>query len=142
MGKGFSWHSYVNEDGDFELPSYLYRLITELMKISLDMGTMLSNDPAKLRAFKEQTKSVFKSRWLDVAQALEVFDIIVPCGCPVQRYCPDCGGSRYRLNYALTPDEMREIAMVTSPDSDPEMQAKLEAGLEKALRHPLVMHNG
>lgn len=133
MTRSIDWRSYVNDDGDFELPNYLFRLINDLMKQSLDMGTLLSNDPAKLRAFKEQTKNIFKKRWLEVAQALESFDIIVPCGCPIQEYCRDCGGSRYKLNSALSPDEMREIAVIVGPGQDPELAKKLEVGLAKAL---------
>lgn len=133
------WRSYVNADGDFELPSYLYRLISDLMKQSLDMGTLLSNDPAKLRAFKEQTKTIFKKRWLDVAQALEAFDIIVPCGCPSQEYCRECGGSRYRLNAALSPDKLREISVVIGPYENTGLQEKLEEGLRKALSDPDVL---
>lgn len=133
MTRNLDWRAYVDDSGDFELASYLYRVINDLMKQSLDMGTLLSNDPAKLRAFKEQTKNIFKKRWLEVAQALESFDIIVPCGCPANEYCRLCGGSRYRLNGALSPDEMREIAMIVSTDGDSETQKKLQAGLEKAM---------
>lgn len=128
------WRSYVNDDGDFELPNYIFRVIMDLMKQALDMGTLLSDDPAKLRAFKEQTKNMFKKRWLEAAQALESFDIIVPCGCPIKEYCRDCGGSRYRLNAALSPDRLREIAVVLSPGADPAIQEKLEVGLQKALK--------
>lgn len=134
MARTLSWQSYVNDKGDFELPSYLYRLISDLMKQSLDMGTLLSNDSSKLRAFKEQTKSVFKKRWLDVAQALEYFEIIVPCGCPASDYCRVCGGSRYRLNDALSPDQMREISVVVGAmGHDTEIAKKLEDGLAKAM---------
>lgn len=133
MNNGISWINYVNSEGDFELPNYLFRTLMDLMKSSLDLGTMLSTDPAKLRAFKEQTKITFKKRWIDVAQALEAFDIIVPCGCPMSQYCRNCGGSRYRLNYALSPDQMREISVVIAPDKDPEMEQKLQEGLQKAL---------
>lgn len=131
--RGLDWRMYVNRNGDFELASYLFRVINDLMKQSLDMGTLLSNDPAKLRAFKDQTKQAFKKRWYEVAQALESFDIIVPCGCPQNEYCKACGGSRYRLNAALSPDMMREIALVTGPGVNGETELKLQQGLEKAL---------
>ena len=39
-----NWESFINESGDFELPNFLYRTINDLMKQSLDMGTLLSND--------------------------------------------------------------------------------------------------
>lgn len=134
MSRSFDWKNYLTANGDFELPNYLYRVLSDLMKVSLDYGTMLSTDPAKLRAFKEQTKSVFKKRWLDVAQALEAFEIIVPCGCPMQEYCRACGGSRYRLNTALSPDQMREISVVLGDGDNTGLQMKLELGLQKALR--------
>ena len=130
MSRTLDWRTFMTPEGDFELPTYLYRCINDLMKSALDMGTLLSTDPARLRAYKEQVKSLFKNRWLEIAQALEAFDIIVPCGCPSNEYCRICGGARYRLNAAMTPDEIRE--MVIGPE-DPELQAKLEAGLRKAL---------
>lgn len=133
MSRGLDWRMYVNKSGDFELANYIYRVLNDLMKQALDMGTLLSNDEAKLRAFKDQTKQAFKKRWVEVAQALEAFDIIVPCGCPPHEYCKVCGGSRYRLNEALTPDMMREVAFVTAPGTNGELQHKLEIGLQKAL---------
>lgn len=141
MSRALDWRTYVDDNGDFELATYLYRVILGLMKNSLDMGTLLSTDPARLRAYKEQTKSIFKSQWLEVAQALESFDIIVPCGCSPEEYCKPCGGSRYRLNRALSPDELREIAVVTG-SADPELQEKLERGLREALAQVNGGHHG
>ncbi len=131
MYRDMEWRNYINSRGDFELPNYIYRSINDLMKQALDMGTLLSDDQAKLRAFKEQTKSIFKRRWLEIAQALEYFEIVVPCGCAHTEYCRECGGSRYRLNSALSPDQIREIAVIANDDTS---RAKLEAGLAKALR--------
>jgi hypothetical protein len=133
MPRDVDWRNYVDQQGNFELASYIYRVLNDLMKNALDMGTLLSNDPAKLRAFKDQTKSIFKKRWIEVAQALEAFDIIVPCGCPPHEYCKSCGGSRYRLNAALSPDAMREIAVVVGPGTNGETRRKLEQGLAKAI---------
>lgn len=133
MSKSLDWRNYVNENGDFELPNYLFRVIYDLMKQALDMGTLLSDDPAKLRAFKEQTKNTFKKRWMEVAQALESFDIILPCGCEQNEYCKICGGSRYRLNEALTPDEMREVSVVVGAENNADLAEKLQKGLMRAL---------
>lgn len=133
------WRHYVDDQGNFELGNYLYRTINTLMKQSLDLGVLLSNDPAKLRAYKESVKGTFKKRWLDVAQALESFDIIVPCGCPHDEFCRVCGGSRYRLNSALSPDQIREISTITGVAGDLETAKKLEQGLKKALDE--VGHN-
>ena len=52
------WKNFININGDFELPNFLYRTINDLMKQALDMGTLLSDDPYKLRAYKEQTKKL------------------------------------------------------------------------------------
>ena len=57
------WKNFININGDFELPNFLYRTINDLMKQALDMGTLLSDDPYKLRAYKEQTKKLFKNKW-------------------------------------------------------------------------------
>lgn len=96
MARNIDWREYIDESGDFELARYLYNSITDLMKSSLDLGTLLSADAARLRAYKEQVKSIFKGRWLEMAQALEYFDIIVPCGCS-NEYCKMCfsGQTRY-----------------------------------------------
>jgi len=143
--KGLDWRNYVDESGDFELAHYIFRVLNDLMKQSLDLGTLLSDDQSKLRAYKDQVKVVFRRRWQDVAQALESFEIIVPCGCPPQEFCRLCGGSRYRLNETLSPDRMREIAVVTGPGTNGEVSAKLAAGLEKALAmfesHPQLFEN-
>ena len=55
-----NWKTFINENDDFELPNFLYRTIMDLMKQSLDMGTLLSNDQQKLRAYKEQKKNFLK----------------------------------------------------------------------------------
>lgn len=131
--KGLDWRAYVDERGDFELAHYIFRVLNDLMKQALDLGTLLSDDPGKLRAYKDQVKTVFRRRWQEIAQALESFDIIVPCGCSPQEFCRLCGGSRYRLNSVLSPDELREIAMVTGAGTNGEIAAKLRVGLERAL---------
>ena len=128
MSIRLDWRLYVNENGDFELSKYLYNMINSLMKNSLDFGTLLSDDNVKLRAYKEQTKSTFKKQWLEVAQALESFDIITPCGCPFNLYCEVCGGSRYKMNDAITADRMREISMVIAPGYGAEIAERLDDG--------------
>lgn len=132
--KSTDWKTYVNPNGDFELPNYLFRVFTELMKQALDMGTLLSDDPVKLRAYKEQIKKQFKSRWLETAQALEFFDLVVACSCRPNQYCEICGGSRYILNAAVSPDQLREIAVFTSAEATSEMADKLQKGLMKAIK--------
>lgn len=127
------WKKSVSADGDFALPSYLYALITDLMKQALDMGTLLSEDQSKLRAYKEQIKRTFKDRWKSLAEALEFFELIVPCTCDPSEFCNICGGSRYLLNKSLSPDYLREVAVVTGP-SDPLIAKKLQDGLIKALK--------
>lgn len=134
MSKNLGWRAYVNEKGDFELPAYLYAINNDLMKQALDLGTLLSSDNIKLRAYKEQVKKIFKKRWLEMAQALEFFDIVVPCGCANTDYCDVCGGSRYRLNASLTPDEMREVGIVYGADQSAELADKLQKGLLKAIK--------
>lgn len=128
------WRRNVNEQGDFELPSYLYKMIKNLMKQTLDLGTLLSNDSAKTRAYKEQVKNTFRDQWNSLAEALEFFDLIRPCICHTTgEFCSICGGSRYQMNEALSPTVMREISLVTIKD-DAELTHKLQQGLEKALR--------
>lgn len=133
MSKNLDWREYIDEDGSFELAQYLYSINVDLMKNALDMGTLLSTDKVRLRAYKEQIKAYFKNRWMETAEALEHFDLIVPCGC-TNEYCTICGGARYRFNSALSPDELREISVVVSDSAgDNEVQEKLRVGLERAL---------
>lgn len=141
MSADLNWKNYINERGDFELPLYLYKVINSLMKSSLDMGTLLSEDRAKLRAYKEQTKNLFKKRWLEVAESLESFDLIVPCVCEQNEYCKICGGSRYILNSALTADEMREVGVVIGAEQNAELAEKLHKGLVKALKELDLEHD-
>jgi hypothetical protein len=133
------WKNYINKNGDFELPNFLYRTINDLMKQALDMGTLLSNDQHKLRAYKEQTKKLFRNKWFDLAKALEHFGIIERCACVSVKnsnkeiYCDICKGARYILNSALSPDEMREISMFVGAAQDLQVQEKLQKGLIKLL---------
>lgn len=127
-----NWEQYVDGNGDFNLALYMFRTVNFLMKSTLDFGTMVSTDQQKLRAYKEQVKTLFKGKWLEVAEALEAFDIIIPCGCPPTQFCTTCGGSRYILNTVLSADELRDITVVTSPD-DPKVAQKLQEGLERAM---------
>lgn len=133
MARSLDWGKYINHDGDFELAEYLFRCLNDLMKQALDMGTLLSSDPVKTRAYKEQIKRTFKDRWRLLAEALEYFEIIVRCSCD-NNFCEICGGSRYILNSALSPDVLREIAVITSPADDPELERKLQEGLARAMQ--------
>lgn len=133
------WKSHINQNGDFELPNFLYKTVNDLMKQALDMGTLLSTDPYKLRAYKEQTKKLFKNKWFDLAEALEHFGIIEKCGCAYVKnagreiFCDACKGARYIINSVLSPDEMREVSMFVNVAQDVEVQEKLQRGLIKLL---------
>lgn len=130
------WKMYLNKNGDFELANFLYKTINTLMKQSLDMGTLLSGDQAKLRAYKEQTKKVFKQKWFEVAKALEHFGIIEQCSCyydEKETYCEVCKGARYITSSMLTADEMREVGVFTNAGQNAEIVAKLQKGLQEVL---------
>ena len=131
-----NWETFINESGDFELPNFLYRTINDLMKQSLDMGTLLSNDQHKLRAYKEQTKKMFKSRWYEIAKALEFFNIIDPCVCSLsdkETYCDVCKGARYTISSTLTPDQMKEVGLFINAGSGVEIMQKLQKSLSEIL---------
>lgn len=132
--RGTDWREYVNDDGEFALPNYLFRLVNHLMKLSLDMGTLLSDDKAKLRSYKERIKSDYKDAWKQIAEAFEYFDIIVPCGCKSDEFCESCNGSRYNINATLSAAEVREIGLATVADADDEVAKKLRKGLKQALK--------
>jgi hypothetical protein len=130
------WKKFTDVNGDFQLANFLYKGISDLMKHSLDMGTLLSNDSHKLRAYKEQTKKLFKNKWFEIAQALEFFDIIEKCICynEVQEtYCEVCKGARYKLSSYLNSDEIREIGIFFNAAQNADLAGKLQKGLMKAL---------
>jgi hypothetical protein len=129
------WKKFTDVNGDFQLANFLYKTINDLMKQSLDMGTLLSNDPQKLRAFKEQTKKLFKSKWFEIADSFEFFDIIEKCSCFKEKdfYCEICKGSRYKISPYLTSDEIREVGIFYNAIQNAEVASKLQKGLMKAL---------
>ncbi len=130
------WKSYIDQNGDFQLANFLYKSINELMKNSLDMGTLLSNDQNKLRAYKEQTKKLFKNKWFDIANCLEYFDVIEKCICfseQRENYCEICKGARYKISSYLSADEVKEISIFVNAAQDQEVQEKLQKGLRKLL---------
>ena len=131
------WKNYINTNGDFELPNFLYKTVNDLMKQSLDMGTLLSSDQYKLRAYKEQTKKLFKNKWFDIAEALEFFGIIEKCGCYSNGkdfYCEVCKGARYLPTAVLTPDEMREIGVFIGADQNIALVDKLQKSISDVFK--------
>jgi hypothetical protein len=133
MGKTNEWHKYMDTSGNFEFPRYLYRTISDLMKMNLDLGTLVCNDPSKLRAYKERVKSSYKEKWLDLASVLEFFEMIQRCVCREDEFCKICGGSRYLLSETLTADEIKQISFAVSPLASNDISEKLQKGLEKAI---------
>lgn len=130
------WKKYTDVNGDFQLANFLYKSINDLMKHSLDMGTLLSNDSHKLRAYKEQTKKLFKSKWFDIAQSLEYFDIIEKCVCfneSQDSYCDICKGARYKISSYLSSDEIREIGVFFNATQNAEIADRLHKSLMKVL---------
>jgi hypothetical protein len=130
------WKKFTDVNGDFQLGNFLYKTINDLMKQSLDMGTLLSSDPQKLRAYKEQTKKLFKSKWFEIADALEFFDIIERCSCHNEEkdfYCDICKGSRYKISSYFSSDEIREVGIFYNAVQNADIASKLQKGLMKAL---------
>jgi len=130
------WKKYVDSNGNFQLGNFIYRTINDLMKNSLDMGTLLSNDQQKLRAYKEQTKKIFKSKWSEIAQYLEYIDIIEKCDCTLtfdDSYCKVCRGSRYKTASYLSINEIQEIGTFMNIEKNSDIADKLYQNLMKAL---------
>lgn len=131
-----NWKNYIDDNGSFELPNFLYKTINELMKQSLDMGTLLSDDQYKLRSYKEQIKKSFKQKWFNIAEALEFFGLIEECACKdnqKENYCDICKGARYVISSTLSPDEMREIGVFVNAGQDVKIMDKLQRSLFEVL---------
>ena len=131
MIKSTDWQKYIDRQGNFEFPKYLYKTISDMMKVNLDLGTLVCNDPAKLRAYKERVKSTYKEKWLDIASVLEFFEIIQRCICDHDEFCKVCGGSRYILSETMTADEIRQISYAFGADVEAGIAKKLEDGLKR-----------
>jgi len=130
------WKKFVDVNGNFQLANFIYVTLNNLMKHSLDMGTLLSEDQQKLRAYKEQTKKLFKSKWHEIAQYLEYTDIIEKCECYAsakELYCEICKGSRYKTASYLSVNEVQEIGTFLNITENSDMADKLHKGLLKAL---------
>lgn len=130
------WKKYVDSNGNFQLANFIYRTLNDLMKNSLDMGTLLSSDQQKLRAYKEQTKKLFKIKWNEIAQYLEFSDIIEKCECTLnnrETYCDICKGARYKTASYLSINEIQEIGTFMNVAKNSDIADKLQKGLMKAL---------
>jgi len=129
------WNQYIDSNGNFQFANYVYKTINDLMKNALDMGTLLSDDPQKLRAYKEQTKKLFKSKWYELAESMESMDIIEKCPCQSDAkevYCEICKGARYIVSQFLSIDTIREVSVVTSNQNE-EISKKLQIALLEVL---------
>ena len=105
--KNSDWEKFIDESGNVDFSSYLYKTINSLMKQMLDLGTLACSDRAKLRAYKEQVKSIFRDRWTDMASLLQELGIVEPCSCDISEYCTICGGSRFVLS-----EDVKDIGYV------------------------------
>lgn len=129
-----SFKKYVNKNGHFEFPNFLYHTINGLMKATLDMGNLACADQNQLRAYKEMTKRQFKNSWQSIANCLEELDIIKPCICNDTDFCDICGGSRFLANDLLQYDELEEVFsfVAAGVDDSSGMSEKLKKGLASA----------
>jgi hypothetical protein len=48
-------------------------------------------------------------------------------------YCDLCKGARYLINSSLTPDEMREVGLITNAGTNAEIISKLQKSLNEIL---------
>ncbi len=89
-------------------------LLNDSMKYALDMGTLLSDDPQKLRAYKEQIKKNSKSNWDKLGAALVNIGIADDCICSRGEYCRVCSGSRFVMSSLVSSTEVIEHVMAIS----------------------------
>lgn len=121
----------ISKINSIQLAQFLYQSLDRLMKTTLDLGTLASENPHKLRAYKEQVKRNFKQQWIDIAQVFEAEGIITPCSCNEKDFCTICKGSRYLMDEAFDPSDSLELA--NSP-AEANLKTKLQRGLIKAYR--------
>lgn len=132
MSKKIHWKDFVNQQNDFQLSTYVYLSINQMMKNSLDLGTLLSDDPQKLRAFKEQVKKAHKETWSDIAEAFEFLGIIRRCICNTAEYCEICKGSRYVPTDSVNADVVTTQETFLAAGVDNNRRKAIEESLIKA----------
>lgn len=125
----------VKEEFDLSLmlPGAIYKNINNLMKTMLDYGTLVTDDPAKLRSYKELVKTSFRQKWVEIAEMLELADLVERCGCDESKFCERCKGSRFVSNTFIVPDE--EVAIAFSNDIDEESLMKLKKAYTRMEHH-------
>lgn len=143
ISRSLDWGDYVDEDGQVELPNYVYTVILHLMKYTLDLGAIFADgdDDPRLRSFRNRVKSEFKERWYDIAEMLEYMELIVPCGCSFDDFCYSCQGARYLLNKSLSADIVHEISTVVADTDDSELAARLQQHFASFLSNQYGEHD-
>lgn len=104
----------ISESDDFNIVKFIYMLLNDSMKYALDMGTLLSDDPQKLRAYKEQIKKNSKTNWDKLGAALVNIGIADDCICTRGEYCRVCSGSRFVMSSLVSSTEVIEHVMAIS----------------------------
>ena len=118
-------NDYVDALGNFDFVKYTYDLFSDSMKHTLDMGTLLSNDQQKLRAFKEQVKKDFRTQWKSLASVLELVEVAGKCFCQDGDYCKNCGGARYVAANTFQSQNSLEVGVATMGIADKALKVKL-----------------
>lgn len=114
-------------DDSYNLIKFLYTNVNNSMKYALDMGTLLSNDPQKLRAFKEQVKKKSREQWDAIGRVLEGLGLAEKCTfCKKGEFCHHCGGARYVTSVLLDSPTFTEsgIAVTATKPDDIEKMIK------------------
>ena len=111
------------KNDEFNIVKFMYLNINASMKHALDLGTMVSDDPQKLRAYKEQIKKNARKQWDELGRALVYLGLADECICSQGDYCTICSGSRFVMSSLLASDSYVESGMATSITLD-EQQAQ------------------
>jgi hypothetical protein len=132
----------LSESDNFNIVKFIYMLLNDSMKYALDMGTLLSDDPQKLRAYKEQIKKNSKGNWDKLGAALVNIGIADDCICSRGEYCQVCGGSRFVMSSLVSSTEIVEHVMAISGSitSEAEKQAVAE-GLMSPYKSELAQND-
>lgn len=124
---------YIDEE-EFNIVKFIYMNINQSMKYALDLGTMVSTDPQKLRAFKEQIKKNARFQWEEIGRALVYLGLADECQCKRGDYCTICSGSRFVMSSLISSSSYVDHGLVTAATLNPD-QVKI---VEEALKLPYL----
>lgn len=122
------------DEEEFNIVKFIYMNLNHSMKYALDLGTMVSTDPQKLRAYKEQIKKNARFQWEEIGRALVYLGLADECQCKRGDYCTVCSGSRFVMSSLISSSSYVDRGLVTAATLTEEQVKSVEQALKSTVR--------